>query len=96
MSEPTKQTVPSFPQVTMEETRKASKHWSAGGVKLILDDVHIRFACEWANLVLKNFVLMCAQQAKAAQAGAPNTPPVGTTQAANSAPEKKSSIVLTD
>ena len=87
-------------QVTREETRKASKHWKTpSGVLLILDDTHIAFATDWANLVLKNFVQMCAEQAaaamKAAQAGVSNAAPAGTATVANPV-EKKSSIILTD
>ena len=87
-------------QDTREETRKASKHWKTpSGVLLILDDTHIAFATDWANLVLKNFVQMCAEQAaaqiKAARAAKSAVP--GTQGAEAEVAEKpKSSIILTD
>ena len=90
-------------QVTREETRKASKHWKTpSGVLLILDDTHIAFATDWANLVLKNFVQMCAEQAaaqiKAARAARAAKSAVPGTQGAEAevAEKPKSSIILTD
>ena len=97
MPEPVKQTM-SLPQVTLDEVRRIGKAWRPGGLVVPLDDMHIRFAADVANLVLKNFVQMCAEQAaaamKAAQAGVSNAAP-GTATVANPV-EKKSSIILTD
>jgi len=98
MPEPVKQTM-SLPQVTLDEVRRIGKAWRPGGLVVPLDDMHIRFAADVANLVLKNFVQMCAEQAaaamKAAQAGVSNAAPAGTATVANPV-EKKSSIILTD
>lgn len=88
--------------VTREETRSAAKHWrTPSGVLLILDDTHIAFATDWANLVLKNFVQMCAEQAavqikamRAAKVVKPDEPITPTE--VETAPAKKSSIILTD
>ena len=91
-----------LPQVTHDEVKRIGKAWRPGGLVVPLDDMHIRFAADVANLVLKNFVQMCAEQAaaamksaKAAQAGVSNAAPAGTATVANPV-EKKSSIILTD
>ena len=98
MPEPVKQTM-SLPQVTLDEVRRIGKAWRPGGLVVPLDDMHIRFAADVANLVLKNFVQMCAEQAaaqiKAARAAKSAVP--GTQGAEAEVAEKpKSSIILTD
>ena len=95
MGMPAQPQQPQLPQVTKEETKKASQHWRGpGGLILMLDDTHIAFATDWANFVLKNFVVMCAEQAKAAKAKANAAPPDA--KDAKIAPAQKSSIILTD
>jgi tagatose-1,6-bisphosphate aldolase non-catalytic subunit AgaZ/GatZ len=55
--------------VTKEQTAAFAKAWDSGGIKIILDNTSIQFACDWANLVLKSFVAdMAAQVAKVAEA----------------------------
>jgi len=46
--------------------------WNHNGVTLILNDAHIDFARDFANVTLRNFVSQVAQQQMAAaQAAAP-------------------------
>lgn len=43
-----------------------SKVWNHKGIAIPLNDVHIDFAVDFANIVLKSFVLQCAAQVEAA------------------------------
>jgi hypothetical protein len=90
--------------VTEAQTKAFSLAWDSGGIKVILDNTSVRFATDWANIVLKSFVAdMAAQVAKVAEAKLAaqktqqpvGTDAVATQQVAPSAPQK-SSIVLTD
>ena len=55
-----------IPQVTKIDTEGFSKQWTHNGLAIVLNDVHIQFATDFANIVLRNFVLQCAAQADAA------------------------------
>lgn len=61
-----------IPQVSVQQTEAFSKQWNYNGVAILLNEIHIKFATDWANIVLANFVRECqikAEQAmKAAQA----------------------------
>jgi hypothetical protein len=51
------------------QTAAFAKAWDSGGIKIILDSTSIKFATDWANIVLKSFVAdMAAQVAKVAEA----------------------------
>ena len=64
-----------FPQVPRGEAAKFAKVWNHNGVNIILQDSSLKFAEDFANVVLRNFVQSCAAQAaalaKAAQAAKP-------------------------
>ena len=53
-------------QISRNETLKFAQAWTHKGVAIPMKDVHIDFACDWANIVLKNFIAMA--QHKAAEA----------------------------
>ncbi len=92
------------------QTAAFAKAWDSGGIKIILDSTSIKFATDWANIVLKSFVAdMAAQVAKVAEAkiaaqkaaegaGPKDVTPtnaVATQSVPQTAPQK-SSIILTD
>jgi len=52
-----------FPQVTKESTRAFSNAWDQKGIKIIIDDVHLQFATDWANICLKGYAELMAKQA---------------------------------
>lgn len=55
--------------VSEAQTKAFSLAWDSGGIKIILDATSIRFATDWANIVLKSFVAdMAAKVAKIAEA----------------------------
>lgn len=55
--------------VSEAQTKAFSAAWDSGGIKVIMDSTSIRFATDWANIVLKSFVAdMAAQVAKVAEA----------------------------
>ena len=55
--------------VTEAQTKAFAGAWDSGGIKIILDNTSIKFATDWANIVLKSFVAdMAAQVAKVAEA----------------------------
>ena len=56
-----------IPLVPMEATRDYYKNsWHMGcGVKPLLDETTLKFATEWANIVLKQASGLCYQYAKA-------------------------------
>ena len=55
--------------VTEAQTKGFAGAWDSGGIKVILDNTTIRFATDWANIVLKSFVAdMASQVAKVAEA----------------------------
>jgi hypothetical protein len=87
--------------VSEAQTKAFAAAWDSGGIKMILDNTTVRFATDWANIVLKSFVAdMAAQVQKVAEAKmaaqkAPEARMQGDITVAPSAPQK-SSIVLTD
>lgn len=55
--------------VTTEQTAAFAKAWDSGGIKVLMDSTSIKFATDWANIVLKSFVAdMASQVAKVAEA----------------------------
>lgn len=50
--------------VTIKDAKGFSNVWTAGGVAIPMQDVHLQFATDFANVVLRNFI----QQANAAAA----------------------------
>jgi hypothetical protein len=92
--------MPSLPTISYQEVKNMSAVWSKthnGGVLLILDDVHIRFATDVANLVLKNFVAQCAEQVDAKKQAATKggaAPAEAPTEVSKVKP--KGRIILTD
>lgn len=55
-----------FPMVPPGEAKKFGAVWHHNGVNIILNDSHHKFAEDFANVVLRNFVLQCQAQAAAA------------------------------
>jgi hypothetical protein len=94
--------------VSEAQTKSFAAAWDSGGIKVILDNTSIRFATDWANIVLKSFVAdMAAQVAKVAEAKlaaqkAAQAAPGGDTVTPQAAgvpqpvPMPKSGIILTD
>ena len=50
--------------VTEAQTKAFSLAWDSGGIKVIMDNTSVRFATDWANIVLKSFVQDMADQVK--------------------------------
>lgn len=50
-------------QISRNETLKFAQAWTHKGVAIPMKDVHIDFAYDWANIVLKNFIAMVQQDA---------------------------------
>jgi hypothetical protein len=90
--------------VNETQTKAFSMAWDSGGIKVIMDATSIRFATDWANIVLKSFVAdMAAQVAKVAEAklAAQKAAPAGPTDAVATHPvpapaPQKGTIILTD
>jgi hypothetical protein len=55
-----------IPQVPRQEVINFSKVWTKGGIVVPMQDIHIDFAVDFANVVLKSFVLQCHAQVQAA------------------------------
>jgi 4-hydroxyphenylpyruvate dioxygenase-like putative hemolysin len=90
--------------VSEAQTKAFAAAWDSGGVKIILDNTSVRFATDWANIVLKSFVAdMAAQVQKVAEAkmaalktAQPQTDAVATQTVAAIPAPSASTIVLTD
>jgi hypothetical protein len=52
-----------IPTITSEEVARFARTWTHNGVAIVIDDLHAEFTRDFANIVLKSFVQMCAQQA---------------------------------
>ena len=58
-----------IPKVDRKQVAEFSKIWTYTGVALLLNDAHVQFAADFANVMLKSFIQQIAsQQAAAAQA----------------------------
>jgi len=57
-----------IPVVKPNEAQSFAKVWNYNGVAIVLDDVHFKFAADFANVVLRSFIQqqmsMAAQNAK--------------------------------
>lgn len=84
-----------FPKVDPNDVKKFAQAWDLNGIKMILDSTSLQFATDFANVVLRSYVLNLKEQAAAAIKAkqlAATTPAAPT-----AAPEKpKSSLILTD
>lgn len=77
--------------VTADQTAAFAKAWDSGGIKVILDATSIRFATDWANIVLKSFVADMAEQVKKIAEAK-----LAAQKAATSSVLSRNGIVLTD
>ena len=58
-----------IPQVNMDEVKKFSNVWNYNGIVIPLTDVHMVFALNFANVVLKSFFVQAeANMAKVIEA----------------------------
>lgn len=55
-----------FPRVASGDVKNFGKVWHHNGVNIILTDSHYKFAEDFANVALRNFVQFCEAQANAA------------------------------
>jgi hypothetical protein len=88
----------SYPQVDPNDVKMFAKAWDCNGIKMILDATSLKFAVDFANVVLRSYVndlVEKAAKAKAAKGGPTQVPTAVPTQV-NPAPAPKSSIILTD
>ena len=78
--------MPILPQVVKEEAAKFAQVWRHNGLFIAIDDAHIQFATDFANVVLRNFIQQCQAQVTSAMAQdainagkglAPAPPPAG-------------------
>lgn len=97
-----------FPEVVAADVEGFARAWDCGGIKMILDATSKKFAVDFANTVLRSYVIelrakaalaLKAKQAAAAGQVNPAVPAqvdaVATTPVQPSTPQK-SSIILTD
>lgn len=86
-----------YPRVGPADAKSFGKVWDSGGIKIILDDVHFKFATDFANIALRSFI---DQQISIANAKMKALQVDAATQAPTQAPimpaTKPSGIVLTD
>lgn len=54
-------------QVTYKDTEGFSKVWNHKGIVIPMQEPHIQFATDYANVVLNNYIQMCIQYAAAAK-----------------------------
>ncbi len=95
-----------YPRVDPKDVQGFAKAWDCNGLKMILDQVSLKFAVDFANVVLKSYVDNLAMKAlaikaareKIAQEGDSAPPPVDAVATQRIVPEApcKSSIILTD
>ena len=81
-----------YPTVSIEQTRMFARAWDKKGLKMLLDEISVEFARDWANIALKSYVddMIAIAKTKAAAKVKPNAVP-------EASPEPpKSSIILTD
>lgn len=57
-------------KVTPEEARKFASVWSQNGIVIPMQDCHIQFAADFANVVLTSFIAMAQQNAAIAMKNA--------------------------
>jgi hypothetical protein len=50
--------------VNKSEAETFAKIWNQGGVSILLSDSAIQFATDFSNIVLRNFIDMCREQAE--------------------------------
>ena len=55
-----------IPQVNKDQVAGFAKVWTYKGVAILLNEMHIEFAKDFANVMLRNFVQQIAQQQMAA------------------------------
>ncbi len=55
-----------LPQVDRKSVEGFARVWTYKGVALVLNDAHVQFAMDFANVMLRNFVQQVAQQQMAA------------------------------
>lgn len=58
-------------KVQRQEAANFAKVWNHKGVALVIQDAHIEFATDFANVVLRNFIQMCQQQVTNANSAKP-------------------------
>lgn len=56
--------------VSAQDAKQFGKVWTHNGVAIVLQDVHLQFAADFANIVLKSFVENAQRAAAARQAAA--------------------------
>jgi hypothetical protein len=52
-----------IPQVTLPEAKNFAQKWNFNGLTIPMDDVHLKFATDFANCVLVSFIQHCQQRA---------------------------------
>lgn len=98
-----------IPSISLEEVEKFSKVWNRGGITILLDNTAKEFAKDFANIVLKSFILdqmkkamqQRAMQAPQGETALPPTPPATVNKTISSEgtavpTPRPGSIVLTD
>lgn len=54
-------------KITKSEALKFSRVWTYSGIAIPMKDVHIEYATDFANVVLRDFIAMCEQNAAQAR-----------------------------
>lgn len=60
------------PQVSLAEAKKFSQVWNSNGVAVIIDEPALQFATDFANVVLRSFVVEQYVRAAAVMEAAKN------------------------
>jgi|GEM_PF-1847540 len=69
-----------IPQIDVNETKRFSQAWDSNGIAIVFDDVHLKFATDFANVCLRSAFTMIAQAAMA--------------KAQQNKPEEKKAVII--
>jgi hypothetical protein len=53
--------------VSVKDTQGFAKVWTHNGLAMVINDVAIQFATDYANVVINNFIRLCEERSIAAQ-----------------------------
>ena len=62
-------------RVTIEDAQKFASVWNYNGIVLPLDKIHCQFACDYANVAIRSFMQVIAEQAAAKKKAAEEAKP---------------------
>ena len=83
------------PQVTTEDVRGFARAWEKGGIKILVDNITLEFTRDFANIVLKSFIVdQVNKQAQANMARQQQGKPAQQLLTPTPVPERKSNLII--